>query len=142
MTKSRQNDAGDYDVGYRKPPAHTRFQKGRSGNPSGRPRGKSRRRATELALEEFYRPVTVREGDKVVRLPALQAVLRAQVALAAKGSGPAQRALLETAYAIEAELTALAATEQTARAKSPQADLEAARRIAAALLKVAKTETE
>jgi hypothetical protein len=29
----------DYAVGYGKPPAETRFQKGQSGNPGGRPRG-------------------------------------------------------------------------------------------------------
>ena len=29
----------DYKVGYKKPPLHTRFKKGQSGNPRGRPRG-------------------------------------------------------------------------------------------------------
>jgi hypothetical protein len=33
-------ETGDYEVGYGKPPLHTRFQKGKSGNPKGRPRGK------------------------------------------------------------------------------------------------------
>jgi hypothetical protein len=33
----------------------------------------------------------VREGDKAMSLPAIQAVMRSQVALAVKGNGPAQR---------------------------------------------------
>jgi hypothetical protein len=30
---------GDYEVGYGKPPRETRFAKGQSGNPRGRPSG-------------------------------------------------------------------------------------------------------
>src|SRR5713226_9946626 len=29
----------DYEVGYKKPPKHSQFKKGQSGNPRGRPRG-------------------------------------------------------------------------------------------------------
>ena len=32
-------DGADYEVGYGKPPKHTRFKKGQSGNPKGRPKG-------------------------------------------------------------------------------------------------------
>jgi hypothetical protein len=32
------NEEKDYEVGYRKPPVDTRFKKGQSGNPSGRPK--------------------------------------------------------------------------------------------------------
>ena len=31
--------AGEHTVGYRKPPMHSRFKKGKSGNPNGRPKG-------------------------------------------------------------------------------------------------------
>src|SRR5580704_1822923 len=98
--------ADEHKVGYRKPPVHTRFRKGQSGNPGGRPRGMTAGKARALALKEAYRPVNVREGDKVITLPAIQAVLRSQVALAAKGNGPAQRALIEAIQAIEREIEA------------------------------------
>jgi hypothetical protein len=94
---------GDYAVGYGKPPVESRFQKGQSGNPSGRPRFKERERAKALALSEAYRLVTVRDGDQMKRIPAIQAVHRSQIALAAKGNGPAQRAVLRIVQAIEGE---------------------------------------
>jgi hypothetical protein len=33
------DEASGYKVGYKKPPLHTRFRKGQSGNPRGRPPG-------------------------------------------------------------------------------------------------------
>ena len=101
--RSKRSSSGGYEVGYGKPPSRTRFRKGVSGNPGGRPRGMTAGRAMALAMKEAYRPVMVREGDKVVTMPAFQAVLRGMVALAAKGNGPAQRALIEVIQAIERE---------------------------------------
>jgi hypothetical protein len=122
--------SGDYEVGYGKPPMPTRFRKGQSGNAGGRLRGITAGRAIAFALKEAYRMIRVKEGDSVVLLPALQAIMRGQVALAAKGNGPAQRAIIETITAIEQEHAKQAAADAKAQAsKKPMSDLELARRI-------------
>ena len=36
--KTLESGRGDYEVGYKKPPRHTQFRKGKSGNPAGRPK--------------------------------------------------------------------------------------------------------
>jgi Family of unknown function (DUF5681) len=82
-------------VGYGKPPVHTRFRKGQSGNPTGKRRRGETERAQALIWEEAYRLLTVREGDKVTRMPALQAVIRSQISSAAKGNVGAQRAVIK-----------------------------------------------
>jgi hypothetical protein len=49
---------GDYDVGYGKPPPHTQFQKGVSGNPRGRPKGSKNLKT--LARKVMNTKVTLR----------------------------------------------------------------------------------
>ena len=72
--------SGNYEVGYGKPPVHTRFRKGQSGNPRGStPRTKPWDRANQLMLKEAYRPVTVRDGERTVRMPAIAAIFRSQL---------------------------------------------------------------
>jgi Family of unknown function (DUF5681) len=48
------DDQRDYKVGYRKPPSHTRFVKGQSGNPRGRaPGAKNMKTLLTKALNEL-----------------------------------------------------------------------------------------
>jgi Family of unknown function (DUF5681) len=108
-------------VGYGRPPVHSRFRKGQSGNPAGRRCQSEGERARKLILREAFRMLNLREGDKVTRIPALQAVLRSQIALAAKGNGPAQRAVIKTVQEIEAEARAHGTISATS--KKPSKDL-------------------
>jgi hypothetical protein len=130
--KPKKFSSGNYEVGYCKPPYQTRFQKGVSGNPGGRPRGMTMERANMLALKEAYRLIPVREGGKVSYMPAMQAVMRGMVTLAAKGNGPAQRACIEMVQAVERQRAARAEAkaEEEAAAMPPVSHWEIARRIA------------
>jgi hypothetical protein len=99
--------SGNYEVGYGKPPVHTRFRKGQSGNPRGSiPKRTPTERANWVMLQEAYRPVTVREGERTMRVPAIAAIFRSQLASGLKGNGPAQRASLRMIKAIEGDIAA------------------------------------
>jgi hypothetical protein len=102
MTSPRTKSAS-YEVGYGKPPRHTQFQKGRSGNPRGRPPRDPVRRMKALMLKEAYRGIAINEGGLMVPATAMQAILRSQVDLAISGNGVAQRAIVAAVREIEEE---------------------------------------
>lgn len=78
-------------VGYGNPPRHTRFQKGLSGNPDGRPKG-SKNIATLLERALMER-VTITENGKRRSISKLEASFKQLVNLAASGDLPAMRQL-------------------------------------------------
>jgi len=125
--------SGDYKVGYGRPPSETRFRKGVCGNPGGRPRGMTAGRAKRLALQEAYRPITVREGDEVFTLPTIQAVMRQQGRIAAKGNGPALRHFIDRVHAIEQEEVQAATTATEGIQYSDVTDEERAQALIALL---------
>lgn len=83
----------DYEVGYGRPPKHTQFKKGQSGNPRGRPKGA---RNLETILEsELDRAVTVTEGGKKRKVSAQHAVVMTVVAKALRGDLRAVKQLVD-----------------------------------------------
>src|SRR6185437_2958690 len=70
-------------VGYKRPPVHSRFKPGQSGNPSGRPKGSQNFKTLfEKVLKE---QVSLREGADVRKVSKAEAIMRALVVSALKG---------------------------------------------------------
>ena len=82
----------DDRVGFKRPPKHTRFKPGQSGNPKGRAKH-TRNLKTEF-LEELGEVIRVREGDREMKISKQRAFVKALVAAAIKGDMRAANALV------------------------------------------------
>lgn len=76
-----------YDVGFGRPPEHTRFRPGRSGNPKGRP--KLRRNLKTVVRDALNEAITIREGERKRRTSRLDALVRTVLNKALQGEAKA-----------------------------------------------------
>lgn len=74
----------DYDIGYGRPPKHTQFQPGQSGNPAGRP--KRSKTITALLKEELEAKISVTEKGVSKQLTKREAIVRQVVNGGLKGN--------------------------------------------------------
>lgn len=93
---TRQENGGQsYSVGYRKPPIHSQFRPGQSGNPKGRPKG-VRNLVTDVK-RTLMATVKVREAGRVRRRTTQESALLLLREKALQGDARALDRLLELA---------------------------------------------
>jgi hypothetical protein len=91
----------NYSTGFMRPPQHSRFKKGQSGNPRGRVRGRKNYRAD--LLEELAETVTVTENGRQLTISKQKLIIKRMVADAAKGNHKALEQLLRYLNQAEAQ---------------------------------------
>ena len=74
----------DYEVGYGKPPEHSRFKPGNAGRPKGS--GKRELSIGDILAEAMSKRRKVRRGDRVVKMAVAEIYVERLIAMATTGS--------------------------------------------------------
>jgi hypothetical protein len=91
----------EYEVGYGKPPRHTRFAKGQSGNPRGRPSGA--KNLSTLLSDALNETVVVTENGGRRKVSKRQAIITQLVNRSATADFRAIKILLDIMREIEVQ---------------------------------------
>ena len=83
MSNDDDNKKPDYAIGYKKPPAETKFKPGQCGNPKGRPKGS--KNLTSILESEINALIPITENGKRKKISKMTAFIRQAVNKAANG---------------------------------------------------------
>jgi hypothetical protein len=78
-------------VGYKNPPQHSRFQKGRSGNPSGRRKAKQAPDLLDAFAKLMAEPVQIKKKGKLQNVSMIDAFVQTLMDAAFKGNAAARK---------------------------------------------------
>jgi hypothetical protein len=113
--------AADYTVGYGKPPRHSGFQKGRSGNPKGRPKG-SKNLAT-LVTQALDEKVIVTEDGRRRRVTKRELVVTQLVNKSAAADLRAIKQLTDIVQSAERRSEGSAVPSEPAKLTAPDREV-------------------
>jgi len=108
MAKKFTTIPGDYEVGFKKPPKATRFPKGQSGNPHGRPKGK--KNMANILLAAANELVTINENGRSKQVTKFEAACKQTLNKSASGDLNAIRLLMQLMPSVEAQMFREAST--------------------------------
>jgi hypothetical protein len=89
---AKKRRSSNYTIGYRRPPKDTQFKPGKSGNPTGRPKGS--RPVGAILKEILGRKVSVTENGKTRRLGVMEVIFHRLINDAMRGNPKAVTLLL------------------------------------------------
>lgn len=90
---AKKPGSGDYEVGHGKPPKHSQWKKGQSGNPSGK---KSKAQTLKEKLQAIAdEEILVHKNGQTVAISNLEAAIYAAFAKAQGGNAPMLKILLQ-----------------------------------------------
>ncbi len=96
----------DYSVGRGKPPKHSQFKPGQSGNPGGRPKG--RKRIFMSMLEEINKEISIVENGEIQKVLCGDAIAKRLIANAiSKGDANALKLILQLEQQAEDHLQSI-----------------------------------
>jgi hypothetical protein len=107
----KKDDDSAYEIGFGKPPEHSRFRKGLSGNPKGRPKG--RRNLATVLERSLQEKVVINENGVRRTVTKLEAAVKQLVNKAAAGDLAALRQLTALAGSVAEQGVEKATNELT-----------------------------